>query len=398
MKDIRLVKGSSPTKPWEVHCNAGVFGKRIRKRFKLKAKAKHHIQTLENRLLNKERTPLDPELHKLVALYAPQLTISQIATMLEEGVQRYSVSALPLETLVQEYLGHQNMLFERGAVGKAHLNTVNCVAPKLTEYLDNPLVRDISTEMIDDMVNVRLKTTNDKGKKVSPRTVKNEVNLLSSIFNYAIGKKYVTDNPTLKVVLPSYKAEVGICQPEDLDNLLSHACHYIQCWIMFGAFGGLRSSEIFRMKWSDVRLDEGQFYIEGSKNEGAERWVKMTPPLMDFCKAILEGENAPDGLVMGGMNRLTQQRKIEVAYKKAGYRIPKNGLRHSFGSHHLVYYQNGDNTANEMGHVGPQMTFKAYRKAVLKSQAATYFAIRCSAKPWVIIKGMGVKKPQKLAA
>jgi len=44
------------------------------------------------------------------------------------------------------------------------------------------------------------------------------------------------------------------------------------------------------------------------------------------------------------------------------------------------------------------MTFKAYRKAVLKSQAASYFALRCSAKPWVIIKGLGIKKPQKLAA
>jgi integrase len=155
------------------------------------------------------------------------------------------------------------------------------------------------------------------------------------------------------------------------------------------------------MKWSDVRLDEGQFYIEGSKNEGAERWVKMTPPLMDFCKAILEGENAPDGLVMGGMRKETRQRKIEVAYKKAGYRIPKNGLRHSFGSHHLVYYQNADNTANEMGHVGPQQTFKAYRKAVLKSQAASYFAIRCSAKPWVQIRGWAAKErknAEKIAA
>jgi len=398
MKGIRLIHEEDKDQPWLVYVNPTVFGKRRRKRFKLKAEALQQVKIYENRVLNKERTPLDPELHKLVALYAPKLTIPQIATMLEEGVQRYSVSALPLEKLVEEYLGHQNMLFERGAVGKAHLNTVNCVAPKLTEYLDNPLVRDISTEMVDDMVNVRLKTTNDKGKKVSPRTVKNEVNLLSSIFNYAIGKKYVTDNPTLKVILPSYKPEVGICKPEDLDNLLSHSCHYIQCWIMFGAFGGLRSSEIFRMKWSDVRLDEGQFYIAGKKNEGAERWVKMTPPLMDFCKAILEGENAPDGLVMGGMTSQTQQRKIEAAYKKAGYRIPKNGLRHSFGSHHLVYYQNADNTANEMGHIGPTMTFKAYRKAVLKSQAASYFAIRCSAKPWVIIKGMGSKKPQKLAA
>jgi len=50
-----------------------------------------------------------------------------------------------------------------------------------------------------------------------------------------------------------------------------------------------------------------------------------------------------------------------------------------------------------MGHIGPQQTFKAYKKAVLKSQAANYFAIRCSAKPWVEIKGMGIKKPRKAA-
>ena len=208
----------------------------------------------------------------------------------------------------------------------------------------------------------------------------------------------MTDNPTRTVDMPSYKSEVGICKPEDLENLLSHACHYMQVWIMFGAFGGLRSSEILRMKWSDVRLDEGQFYIEGSKNEVAERWVKMTPPLLAFCKAILEGEDVPSGLVMGGMASQTQQRKIEEAYKKAGYWIPKNGLRHSFGSHHLVHYDNAFNTATEMGHIGPQQTFKAYRKVVLKSQAAEFFAVRPEAKAWVIKAGMRIKKSKRKAA
>ena len=51
-----------------------------------------------------------------------------------------------------------------------------------------------------------------------------------------------------------------------------------------------------------------------------------------------------------------------------------------------------------MGHVGPQQTFKAYRKAVLKSQAAEFFAIRPKAKAWVLKAGMGIKKPRKLAA
>ena len=61
------------------------------------------------------------------------------------------------------------------------------------EYLGNPLVRDIDTETVEKLVDQRLATTNKTGKKVSPRTVQNEVNLLSSIFNYAIGKKYVTE-------------------------------------------------------------------------------------------------------------------------------------------------------------------------------------------------------------
>jgi hypothetical protein len=118
---------------------------------------------------------------------------------------------------------------------------------------------------------------------------------------------------------------------------------------------------------------------------------------MDFCRQVLGQENPPSGLVMSGMVDQTKQRKIGKLYRKVGCRIPKNGLRHSFGSHHLVHYQHADNTANEMGHVGPQQTFKAYRKAVLKSQAGDYFAIRCEAKPWVQVKGLGIKKTGKTA-
>jgi hypothetical protein len=51
-----------------------------------------------------------------------------------------------------------------------------------------------------------------------------------------------------------------------------------------------------------------------------------------------------------------------------------------------------------MGHVGPQQTFRAYRKAVLKSQAAEFFAIRPKAKAWMLSAGMGIKKPRKMAA
>ena len=35
-----------------------------------------------------------------------------------------------------------------------------------------------------------------------------------------------------------------------------------------------------------------------------------------------------------------------------------------------------------MGHCSPTQTFTAYRKAVLKSQAGSYWAIEAEAKPW----------------
>ena len=390
-----LFNESKKHKQWIVSVSKALFGKRSRAGFSTRALAEKQIKVYENKLTNRQRSPLDPEVHKVVALYADKLSAFQIQTMLEEGVKRYGGSGKPLQDIVDEYQANQKMLLERGSLGQSHFDTVKCVSNKVTEYLGNPILRDVQLKDLDEMVNSRLKTVNSKGKAVSPRTVFNEISILIAVFNFAIKNKYIIDNPCLDVSLPSYKPEVHICKPEELINLLEHSCHYIQCWIMFGAFGGLRSSEIYRMSWDDVRLSEGQFYIEGSKNESAERWIKMTPPLMDFCKQVLESDNPPSGLIMSGMSAQTRQRYVERAYKKAGYRIPKNGLRHSYGSHHLVYYQNADNTANEMGHIGPQMTFRAYRKAVLKSQAAEYFGITCEAKPWVKIAGFGIKKNRK---
>ena len=189
--NIRIKETDSPDNPWEVYVPKAAFGRLIRKRFATKAQKIIY----ENKLLSKRRAPLSPEVHKIVAMYADNLTPFQIQTMLEEGVRRYSVEAKALDELVTEYLEQQAMLLERGTVGQDHMNTVNCISKKLVGYLSDPLVRDIDLTMLDKMVNERLQTVQGNGKKVSPRTVRNEVNQLSAIFNYAIALKYVSDNP-----------------------------------------------------------------------------------------------------------------------------------------------------------------------------------------------------------
>ena len=397
-KGIRLIHEEGKKLPWLVYVNPSLFGKRRRKRFATKKEAVAQMQTFDARLRRKELGPLDPELHRVVALFADKLNPAQVMVLLTEGVERFSKQSRSLKQLSEEFQAHIEMLHERvdakgkPAVSATYVSDCKYFGPRVIEHLGNVDVADIKVEQLDTWVTNRLKSTLKNGKQISSRTVKNEVNYLSALFRYAINKNYLTKNLTHQMAkLPCATGEVTICQPEEIERLLEAGDHFVQSHIMFGAFGGLRSSEIMKMEWEDVRIEEGQFYIEGTKNAGSERWVKMTPPLMDWCKQLLEGDNPPSGLVMAGMTDITKGRKLEAAYKKAGCRIPKNALRHSYGSHHLVHYQNADNTANEMGHVGPQMTFKAYRKAVLKSQAAEYFAIRCEAKAQVISPCLGQK-------
>jgi len=386
------------SKPWRLNVAKSLFGKQIRKRFSTRGEAEQAAEAYGLKLRQKDCTPLDPEIHQVAALFQDRLSAAQFMNALNEAVQLKGLSLRTLEELGEEFVAHQQMLNERGSVSDRYVIDCEHYGPKMVKYLGNPEVRAITTEDLDKFVNMRLTSRRSDGNLYSPRTVINEINFLSALFNYGIKKGYMLKNPTLEVQMPDYKAPVGICKPSELEKLLEHADHFMQCHIMFGAFGGLRSSEILRMRWEDVRLEEGQFYIKGTKNSHAERWVKLTPPLMHFCKQLLESENPPKGLVMGGMVPKTRNSKMTTLKKAADIKIPRNALRHSFASHHLVHYNEADTTATEMGHIGPQQTFRAYRKAVLKSQAAEFFAIRPKAKAWVLKAGMGIKKPRKLAA
>jgi len=384
---IKVTKVDGKTeRPWLVNVAKKCFGKQIRKRFKTKAQADAQAHAYALKMNQKECTPLDPEIHQVAALFQNKLSASQFMAALTKAEERLKLSRCTFEELAEEYQEAKKLDFELGTISQLHWENIEKHTRQLIEDFGNQVagvpVYDLEKSDVEKYVRRQLTTPRETtGKPFSPRTVQGYMEKLRAYFNYGIEKGYMEKNPTKGVKLPTYKAKVGICLPDELQKLLNHADHYIQCHIMFGAFGGLRSSEIRRMNWNDVRLDEGQFYIEGTKNSHAERWVKLTPPLMDCCKQLLESENPPKGLVTGGMTDNAIWQRLQYLHKICGVRIPKNGLRHSYGSHSLVAYNNPAHTATEMGHTTPTQTFKAYRKAVRKAQADEYFALRCEAKP-----------------
>ena len=144
--------------------------------------------------------------------------------------------------------------------------------------------------------------------------------------------------------------------------------------IMFGAFGGLRTSEIERLTWEDVRLDVKQLYVSKGKTKNSERWVVLTPPLLEWVEKMMKA--GASELVLRGIGLWDRSRAKRRLYNRAGVTRKPNALRHSYGSHHLVHRNKPSATALEMGHHSPQMTFKAYHKAVHKVQAAAYSGVK----------------------
>ena len=106
MKNVKITKGKSPALPWEVYVSrsATTQGKRIRKRFETRTEAQFWATKYEAMVLEKERSPLDPEVHKVVALFADKLTASQMMVCLSEGAERFGMATTaPLRTLARNF-------------------------------------------------------------------------------------------------------------------------------------------------------------------------------------------------------------------------------------------------------------------------------------------------------
>jgi len=359
---------------WEIQAPAKLFGKRLRKKFRTKAEANGYKLELEIKLQNQKLSPLDRDVHLCAYRFQNLLTVDQIETALSDAVVHYQQSEMDLQSMVGRYLDRLKKRYGRGHVGKHHLKLHAGTAPRLVEWLGNPKLREIDKEMCEEFIDDRI------SDGLVPRTARNYAEVLGAVLKQAVDDKMLSEHPMAAVEMPTVDSPVHILAPAELNKLLLAAPQvlkkfdFMTPFMMFGAFAGLRTSEIERLTWEDVRLDIGQLYVQKGKNKNSERWVVLTPPLLEWCEKML-GDGAT-GLVLHGTSPSDRSRAKKRLCRTAGVTIPRNALRHSYGSHHLVHHASEGNTAAEMGHYTAQMTFKAYRRAVTKVQAADYWNIR----------------------
>jgi integrase len=119
--------------------------------------------------------------------------------------------------------------------------------------------------------------------------------------------------------------EIAIFTPEEMRSLLDTAHADILPMVAIGAFAGIRSSEIRRLDWEDVKWERGHIEIAGRKAKTAARRLV---PLGDNLKAWLAPWREAAGPIVTMLDPVSALKRLAVdAGIPGGWR--QNALRHS---------------------------------------------------------------------
>ena len=141
-------------------------------------------------------------------------------------------------------------------------------------------------------------------------------------------------------------------------------------------FAGIRTDEVARMDWKQVRLtdDPDDSIIEvtkaTAKKRERRRFVPILPPLAAYFKKYPHPKSGKVVKIKVLSDRW------EYLAKRIGLPWKHNGLRHSFASYRLAVIQDLQKLRQEMGHTSEQMALNHYVQAVTKAEAARFWAIR----------------------
>jgi integrase len=299
------------------------------------------------------------ELQENLPDHIEQISLEEVIRGYGESVQR-SFEPLTCEMAADRLI---TRLVSEGK-SKSHINSITYrLKPFMAEY-GEWLAANVSTEIIDDFL-----THQDK----APQTKLHYRSALHQLFEYAIQLRAAPSNPVKAAMKPKVKREEpGVLTPNQLAKLLSAADDDTVPGLAISFFAGLRRSEIERLLWSEVDLEEGLIEVKASKAKTAQRrFIPISENLGEWLAPL-----AQHGGAVVKSNAIWR-RGIENARESAKLKVwPNNAGRHSYASYHLAEHKNSGELAMALGHPNTSTLFNHYRRLVTAKAAHTYWNIR----------------------
>lgn len=219
--------------------------------------------------------------------------------------------------------------------------------------------------------------------KVSGRTRNNYRNAVLQLFRYARGKRYLPRNePTVVedvAAANSGEGAIEIYSPKELRMLLSNAPAKLLPFFAIGALAGLRSQEMMRLEWSDIRFEQGFIEVAAEKAKTASRrLVPLLPALAAWLLPLRQKSGHVVGYKRNDVLCEARQRFCKTGMREGDEVVEfiwkPNALRHSYASYRMADIKDAARVALEMGN-SPTMLFRNYRELVTEKQAAEWFSV-----------------------
>jgi integrase len=195
-----------------------------------------------------------------------------------------------------------------------------------------------------------------------------------TMFGFAKKQGYLhPDRKTAAEQSDSFKEpekEIEIFTPDEMRALLLAAHARILPLIGIGGFCGIRSAEVERLTWQDIKWDRGHIEIAGHKAKTAARRLVPLPENLKEWLAPWREETGPIltiSDVSGALGDTAVKAKIPGGWRQ-------NALRHSFISYRVSLTGDVARTSLEAGN-SPKMIFRHYREIVDEEAARTWFGM-----------------------
>jgi len=261
-----------------------------------------------------------------------------------------------------------------------NVNALKHIRPAFGELL----LSDITPEVVEEYLRVRLSTNRKIRTKLGPRsagplkpsTIHQEFRILTRMLNVAIKQRWLAANPCICVEFP-VSVSSSIRKPHYMTateqaKIEFNAPGYLRNAIVILTEMGLRPfKELMPMKKPQIDLENAVVYIPDSKTPSGIGNMPMTAPAREAFKARMDGTPGSEYLFPSPSSRakrpyITQLRKVWAnTLRKAGIPyFPPYHLRHTFATR-LSAGGVADHFVTQMLRQGDSKVFKRYSQAKL---------------------------------
>lgn len=223
-----------------------------------------------------------------------------------------------------------------------------------------------------------------------PLTTRGRFNVFAvcrDFFGSPAMRAMVRDNPFSDAPPKKDKgARLRILTVSEMRALIEHEWpDWFKGWLVAGAFGGLRTREIFAVNNSAIDWDYDEIVIRREDAKQGEAARPRSATIYAPLKRHMPRGDA-DKLLVHGWSKKRWKTVIREACKIIGVepspspsgimslKWPDNCLRHSFASYHLAHFKDTVQTAFLMG-TSPRLLYETYANQVSRRDAAKWWEL-----------------------